>query len=219
MAQRIAMRINLATLVLALGGGLALPTDAQQTEGVPPAYGSPQRQPPDRGDEIQLYSRPDGSSGEIPASPPPLLPPKSPPRATPYPNAAPTAPLPDYGNDSEPEGSPPEGSVQVQNDRGIRYVSGGVGEGERAELNALSSEFNLRLLFAMQGSGDYLAEVRVNVLDSRGRVILSAQAQGPWFFAQLPPGMYTVEVGAIDQIQRQTVRVGTHQSPLSFYWR
>ena len=219
MAQRIAMRINLTALALALGGGLALPAGAQQTERVPPAYGAPQRQPPDRGDEIQLYSRPDGSSGEIPASPPPLLPPKSPPRATPYPNIAPTPP-PDYGNDSEPEESPPGGSVQVQNDRGIRYVSGGVGEGERAELNALSSEFNLRLLFAMQGSGDYLADVRVNVLDSRGRVILSAQAQGPWFFAQLPPGVYAVEVGAIDQIQRQTARIdGSRQARLNFYWR
>jgi hypothetical protein len=72
----------------------------------------------------------------------------------------------------------------------------------------------------MQSSGDYLADVRVRILDSRGGVVLDAESDGPWFYAELPPGTYAVEVGVLDQIQRQTVRIeGSRQSQLNFYWR
>ena len=46
----------------------------------------------------------------------------------------------------------------------------------------MSNQFNLRLLFAMQGSGEYLASVRVNVLDAYEGIVLTAESQGPWFF-------------------------------------
>lgn len=115
---------------------------------------------------------------------------------------------------------PPGGLIQVQDHRGIRYASGGVGESERAELNVLSQQFNLRLLFAMQGSGDYLSDVRVNIIGARGETILSAKSNGPWFFAQLPPGVYTVDVDAMGRTQGQTVRISNaRQSHLNFYWR
>jgi hypothetical protein len=111
----------------------------------------------------------------------------------------------------------------VHSDRGIRYVSGGVGEGERAELDALSNQFNLRLLFAMQGSGEYLSAVRVNIRDARGETVLTAESKGPWFFAQLAPGDYTVEASvpgqAQQQPQRQTAHIeGSRQSRLDFRW-
>ena len=116
--------------------------------------------------------------------------------------------------------SPPGGLLEIQNYRGIRYVSGGVGEGERAELNALSSRFNLRLLFAMQGSGSYVADVRVKVRDDRGEWALVAESKGPWFLAELPPGTYSVEAEALGQSQRQTARIGgARQTRLNFYWR
>jgi hypothetical protein len=120
--------------------------------------------------------------------------------------------------DSSPGWSPPSG-IQVREDRGIRYVSGGIGVNGRDELNALSHQFNLRLLFAMQ-AGNYLADVQVNIIDARGETVLSAKSEGPWFFAQLPPGAYTVDVDALGQTQGQTVRIGgARQSRLNFYWR
>jgi len=114
--------------------------------------------------------------------------------------------------------------LQVQNDQGIRYVSGGVGESERAELNNQSQQFNLRLLFAMQGSGEYLSAVRVSILDARGGTVLVTESKGPWFLAQLPPGDYTVEASIPSQTERQPQRQTAHvedsrQSRLNFYWR
>lgn len=124
----------------------------------------------------------------------------------------------DMDMNSGPGWSPRSG-IQVREDRGIRYVSGGIGANERAELNALSHQFNLRLLFAMQ-AGNYLADVRVNIINARGETVFSAQSEGPWFFVQLPPGAYTVDVDALGRTQGQTVRIsGGRQSRLNFFWR
>ena len=76
----------------------------------------------------------------------------------------------------------------------------------------------------MQGSGEYLSAVRVNILDARRETVLTAESKGPWFFAQLAPGDYTVEASvpneAQRQPQRQTVHIeGLSQSRLDFRWR
>lgn len=216
-------KMSLTVLALVLGGGLlSMTASAQQNYAVPPAYGAPSRyeEPPVHGapsrtqelpssGDIQLYSQPD-ESAEPPVVPPPR----------PYP---PVAPRPVWGN-ADPDTSgpgwlPPSGSLRIQTAPGVRYVSGGIGESERAELEALSGQFNLRLLFAMQGSGNYLADVQVRILDASGAVVLSAESNGPWFLAQLHPDVYTVEVSALGQSQRQTARVGAQQSRLNFYWR
>lgn len=119
----------------------------------------------------------------------------------------------------------PDRSPQVHADGDVRYVSGGVGESGRSELNALSNQFNLHLLFATQGSGDYLAAVRVNILDAHNESVLTAESEGPLFFAQLPPGDYTVEATPTgqtgqDQVQRKRAHIeGARQLRLDFYWR
>ena len=197
-------KMSLMAMALILGGGVLPSAGAQQTVNAPPTYGS---------DSPPRYQEP------APATPAPR------PRPDPYAgseSAAPPAPSP--ATAAGPDESPAGGLPQVHSDRGIRYVSGGVGEGERAELDALSNQFNLRLLFAMQGSGEYLSAVRVNILDARGETVLTAESKGPWFFAQLAPGDYTVEASVPDQAQqqpkRQTVHIeGSGQSRLDFRWR
>ena len=220
--------MGLIAATLALSGGLPRLVGAQQYSPTP--YGSPPpryQEPPVRpnpsykpayepapGEPIQFYSRPLGpvQSPVAPALPPRpyAAPPPTPP--TEYPADSP------YAEDTGPGWLPPGNLIQVQDDRGIRYASGGVGESERAELDTLSGQFNLRLLFAMQGSGDYLADIQVTIANQRGEVVLSATSNGPWFYAQLPPGAHTVEVGTLDQVQRQTVTIGAGQSRLNFYW-
>lgn len=161
----------------------------------------------------QPQPRPNPYAEEPPLSQPP-------PRPNPYTGSSVEyAPAVDSADDAGPGWSPPGGSLQVQDYQGVRYVSGGIGEGERAELGALSGQFNLKLLFAMQGSGDYLADLQVRILDARGGVALNAKSDGPWFFARLAPGAYTVEVSALGQTQRQTARIGSSPSQLYFYWR
>lgn len=194
-------RISLMATALILGSGLQA-VGAQQTHNAPP-YPS---------DAPHRYQEP------APLTPAPL------PRPDPYAGSESAAPL------SQPpdatagfDGSPQGGLSQIQTDRGIRYVSGGVGERERAELDALSDQFNLRLQFAIQDSGEYLSAVRVNILDARAATVLTAESKGPWFFAQLAPGDYTVEASLPDhtqQPQRQEAHIeSSGQSRLDFRWR
>ena len=188
-------RLSLIAMALVLGGGVLQLAGAQQPRGAPQTDG------------INALSRP-----QEPAS---LL------RLNPH--AGSESATPSQSPDAVgPVGAPP--LPRVQSDRGIRYVSGGVGEGERTELEALSNQFNLRLLFAMQGSGEYLSAIRVNILDAHGATILTAESKGPWFFAQLAPGDYTVETSIPGQAQQQSQRQSVHiehsgQSRLDFHSR
>jgi hypothetical protein len=74
---------------------------------------------------------------------------------------------------------------------GISYVTGGIGVGEQERLNELTSGYNLKLVFTLE-EGNYLADVNVAVKDSRGRTSVQDVADGPFFFAKMPAGQYTV---------------------------
>ncbi len=194
-------RMNLIAAALILGGGVLQAANAQQGYDAPPAYVS---------DAAPQYQEP-----------PLLLIPSQLPYLNHHARSKAVMTWRSADNAVVAEGSPGR-LLMVHNNQGIRYVSGGVGEGERAELNGLSSEFNLRLLFAMQGSGEYLSSVQVMIQDGSGGTILSADSKGPWFLAQLPPGNYTVvvNVSGRDQPQRQTTHIkNSGQSRLDFYWR
>ena len=193
-------KISLIATAMILGGGMLHSASAQQAYNAPPAYDS---------DSPPRYQEP------APVMPAPLPPSNF------YAGSETAAPA---LQSPAPPQSPASRLMQVRVEQGIRYVSGGVGERERAELNALSNQFNLRLMFAMQGSGEYLSAVRVNILDPRGGSVLSIESKGPWFLAQLAPGDYMVEVSSTDQASQQPQRQKAHiegsgQSRLDFYWR
>ncbi|HXG22501.1 MAG TPA: carboxypeptidase regulatory-like domain-containing protein [Methylomirabilota bacterium] len=102
---------------------------------------------------------------------------------------------------------------------GILYRSGGIGLDEREALRAVSKEHNLKVTFALQ-RGNYLSDVNLTIQDAKGRNILATVSQGPWFFATLPPGQYTVTAEMMGVTQRQRVQApGKGQVQLSFYWK
>ena len=78
-----------------------------------------------------------------------------------------------------------------QSTSGITYVSGGVGVESIDKLTAISREFNLKLVFALN-SGDYLSNVKVVIADAAGRPVLDTTADGPWFLIKLPAGNYQI---------------------------
>ena len=81
--------------------------------------------------------------------------------------------------------------LMVRQAGGLPYVSGGVGEESLQQLKDHVSEFNLKLVFAMT-SGSYLSDVRVAIADAKGKTLLEATSDGPWFLAKLPGGRYRV---------------------------
>ncbi|WP_209262253.1 carboxypeptidase regulatory-like domain-containing protein [Thiorhodococcus minor] len=113
----------------------------------------------------------------------------------------------------------PKNAVDVDAATGVPYISGGIGVSGREEMESLKSRFNLRLLFAIKGSGSYLADVKVRIDDAAGPTLLDAVSQGPWFYASLSPGRYILTVDNAGQAQTREVKVPASGAlEQSFYW-
>lgn len=101
----------------------------------------------------------------------------------------------------------------------VPYISGGVGYDERARMEAAKSQYNLRLLFAISGSGSYLSAVKVRIQDPRGATLLDATSNGPWLYAQLPPGAYVLTLDNQGQIQTRNIRITPQGATVeNIYW-
>lgn len=81
-------------------------------------------------------------------------------------------------------------SPQVQGN--IAYVSGGIGASGQQAIRNVEANYNLRLIFAEQGSGEYLADVQVLIEDSHGKQLVDATAEGPIMLMKVPPGTYKI---------------------------
>lgn len=117
------------------------------------------------------------------------------------------------------QGMPP---VQRSDAGNIEYVTGGVGLGESEAMKAAASQWPLALQFAVTGGGgkaQYAADIEVAIHDAGGKVLLQTVSKGPFLFARVDPGTYTVQAtrqGTMKQ-QKVTVRQG-RSAPVMFTW-
>jgi hypothetical protein len=95
------------------------------------------------------------------------------------------------GFPAEPSPEQTQGITRGQTEKGILYMSGGVGTEERAQMKKLTEAYNLGLSFAGK-SRQYLTDIKLVILDANGNEIIGTIADGPWFYIQLPPGSYNV---------------------------
>ncbi|MCK9379884.1 MAG: carboxypeptidase-like regulatory domain-containing protein [Sulfuritalea sp.] len=111
-----------------------------------------------------------------------------------------------------------DGDAIVQTVGGVSYVSGGVGTESIDRLNSLAGGFNLKLVFAGK-SGAYLTDVRVAIADAKGRTLLDATSQGPWFLTKLPAGDYQIVATFAGKEARQQISVGAEKlRTVDFRW-
>lgn len=87
----------------------------------------------------------------------------------------------------------------------VSYVCGGVGQSEQQEMKAAARRYDMMLTFAVS-TGQYLADVDVEIRNRRGEVVLSARCDGPLMLVDLPAaGRYTISAQANGQERRRTV--------------
>ena len=105
------------------------------------------------------------------------------------------------------------------NQGGIAFISGGVGEDDEEAMRKVVGDYNLRLGFAIKGSGAYLADVKVLVRAKNGGEMLRTVSQGPCFFARLAPGRYVVDVETLGVLQSKPIQI-REKAPVNayFYW-
>lgn len=105
----------------------------------------------------------------------------------------------------------PGNDTPVGQDRGIAYVTGGVGEDEATALRRLAPGYSMRATFT-SASGEYLSGVAMQIFGADGKVVFAGTSAGPYLFARLPPGHYRV-VATYDGMERtRALEVPAHGS-------
>ena len=109
--------------------------------------------------------------------------------------------------------------IKQQSQGDVTFISGGIGGEERDVLQAVRADYNLALLFSMQGTGEYFSDVTVSISDAKHQTVLDTVSDGPMLFAKLKPGRYRVSADHEGQVINKNVTVdGKHRSALSFTW-
>ncbi|MCM8597006.1 carboxypeptidase regulatory-like domain-containing protein [Accumulibacter sp.] len=101
----------------------------------------------------------------------------------------------------------------------VSHASARIGDDDPVEVEVLRREHNLQLVFALKGSGEYLADVRVAIYQSPGEKILGAVSGGPFFFVSLPPGRYRIDAELNGKtLTRSLTMPAKGRRDLYFYW-
>jgi hypothetical protein len=94
----------------------------------------------------------------------------------------------------------------AQGSGGIQSISDGVGLDSREELLSSRGNYNLWVVLTL-ADGEYLGGAEITIRDHSGRSVLETKADGPWLFAKLPGGHYTVNARAHDSTRSARVTV------------
>jgi len=82
--------------------------------------------------------------------------------------------------------------AQGKTDQGYPYLTGGVGTDERIALEERAKGFNVKLVFA-ESAGSFISAVKLEIVGAKNKPIVSLSTTGPWFYIQLPSGIYNVK--------------------------
>lgn len=112
----------------------------------------------------------------------------------------------------------PMAGEQAAGSAGIAYLSGGIGSDD--PVDRMAEDYNLHLVFATQGSGAYVADVKVLIEDAKRRKVLEADSPGPIFYAKLPAGTYRITAEYDGKPLRKSVAVNDRRARnVYFHWR
>ncbi len=99
------------------------------------------------------------------------------------------------------------------------FVSGGIGEGEIARLEAQRDKHSLWVITAARRSGAYLADVQVRITDAKKAVVFDRTLDGPWLLVDLPLGRYEVEASHKGERYSRptTIHAGDHHQMIFYF--
>jgi|GEM_PF-1789288 len=91
--------------------------------------------------------------------------------------------------------------------QGTKWVSGGIGTGEREAMMAeYGDDYNLKLEFAV-ADGNYIGDVDVRIISSDDTTVMQTMSKHPWLMAQVPAGTYRIIVSGYGRTFEETVQV------------
>ncbi len=103
----------------------------------------------------------------------------------------------------------------------ITYMSGGISESEATLMKALANDYPLEVVFIrkLDKREEYLADIRVKVIDHHMNDLLDIQTDGPYLLADMPSGKYLIAAEYEGVIKQQWFHLvaGKHLK-LVFWW-
>jgi hypothetical protein len=99
------------------------------------------------------------------------------------------------------------------------FMSGGIGEGEIATMQAQRGNYALWVRTAAKGSGAYLSDVHVRIADAKKAIVFNHVLDGPWLLVDLPPGRYEVQASYHGQTfsRATTVHAGDRHQMVFYF--
>jgi len=86
-------------------------------------------------------------------------------------------------------------------------------------IREMKDDYNMQLVFAMEKTGAYLADITVTIEDSKGETLVEAVSVGPGFYATLPAGRYKITADNNGTKQVKSINVtGRNLNRLVLYW-
>ncbi len=100
--------------------------------------------------------------------------------------------------------------LEIRTVGNVRYITGGVGDEEKAQLAMVENDYNVRILIAGR-AGAFISGAMLRIMDASGNIVLSTDGAGPYLYAAMAPGTYTLEVTAPEG----GIRTGKFTAPAS----
>jgi len=95
----------------------------------------------------------------------------------------------------------------------VVYMIGGIGADEAEAMKTAEHRYGLAVEFlrAAKPRNEYLADIRVKVMDEAGKVILDTRSDGPFLLATLPAGKYTIVANNDGHALTRTAQIAPDQ--------
>jgi hypothetical protein len=114
----------------------------------------------------------------------------------------------------------PYADIPVHQQSGIPYVSGGMTDAERKEMQRIANKYPMQLIFIRGESKEPINGVKVVVKDIKGNPQIEATADGPYFYFNPPSGRWTMDVELNGEVVSRTVDlVGRRYILLEFQFK
>lgn len=97
--------------------------------------------------------------------------------------------------------------LRPQEKDGVAYLCGGIGSDEQEQMKSAASKYDVMMTFAA-ASGAYLADVKVDIADSKGQSVFSATCDAPIMLVDLPKsGSYKITAQSEGKTLTRTARL------------
>lgn len=107
-------------------------------------------------------------------------------------------------------------TLSTEQQSGIEFITGGIGDEETAQLESLASDYNTKITNARKGGGAYVGDTDLMIYNTRGERLLATDV-GPLTYANLPRGKYKITAENNGRLQTKTISAGSRNN-IQFIW-